>query len=260
MSEEKTDFEGDFDLRRVWMVGECDPDISGYYDEDVRHLCANPGSDRSIESLIPVTDGKIHYRNKYCGLCNGLSTLMLMYWDVELACSTVIMFSDEDVLQKIEDNRCNLYYRQPDSIDVTYCEMPSYSISTCNETGKWKNYSEIVERGCNSFLDPFNATYKNYFCYLCNVPEKEMIPYENWKCDPFADLLTDVSPPFSAILGLGMASDVDKEKKLVCQDHNQFEDYKMVINYSSAYHPLRSYVQQKGHYANGRDKIWPKVA
>ena len=209
----------------VWMIAECDSGISGYYDYTVKQLCADPGSDGSIESLLPVTDNITHYRNKYCGFCNGLTSSMLTHWNVELVCSTMLSFSDKDVLQKIAEKKCNLFYRAPNSVLIESCNVPDYSISTCNETGQWLLYDKSIERACNSFVDPFNFTYKNYFCYVCNTRQPE--PYENWTCQGFKDLI-DVSPPFTAVLDLGAVKKEHTEIQLKCDNADQFPDYKLV--------------------------------
>ncbi|XP_070196632.1 uncharacterized protein [Littorina saxatilis] len=41
-------------------------------------------------------------------------------------------------------------------------------ISSCNRTGKWRDYDAKIERACASFTSVVDRNYKNAFCYLCN--------------------------------------------------------------------------------------------
>lgn len=207
------------------MIGKCNPDITMYVDERIAALCLSPGSDKSIHSLVPVSDGVLHYRNKYCAFCNGREHSILTNWKLEIACTSLISLDEVDILDKVEKKKCNLFYRPPAAVPTVRCEIPKYSISTCNETGLWQVYNETMELACDAFVDPFNLTYKNYFCFLCN--RGDVLNSSEMYCKVTQDI-TDVSPPFTSLLDLGgieaeMSTDLPK-----CDVLSEFRDYKKV--------------------------------
>ena len=164
-------------------------------------------------------------RNKFCGLCNGKDFTQFTSWKVEVACHDLIdvQIDDSEFLQTVTEQRCNVFYWPPTNIPTVECKMPVYSISTCNETGYWLEYNETIDRACDSFLDPFNLTYKNYFCYLCNKYETG----ETGTCKLTQDIQS-VTPPFSALLGVGGVHGEESEEQLSCDVLKQFSDDKMV--------------------------------
>ena len=41
-------------------------------------------------------------------------------------------------------------------------------VNTCKVSGLRRNFDATLKRACESFIDPYNHTYKNVFCYMCN--------------------------------------------------------------------------------------------
>ena len=108
------------------------------------------------------------------------------------------------------------------------CELINYSVSSCNETGLWLHYDENIETACTSFIDPFNLTYKNYFCYMCNTENTEAnTDVKNWRCDADPSQIKDITPPFFALLDLSTVTGEEKSVALRC-DSSQFTDHKLV--------------------------------
>ena len=132
-----------------------------------------------------------------------------------------------EFLQIITEQRCNVFYKPPKNIPTYECKIPAYSISKCNETGHWLEYNETIDRACDSFLDPFNLTYKNYFCYLCNRNASEETTPEYMKCKAKEDM-SEVTPPFSALMGVGDVFEDEQGEELNCDVLRQFTDDKMV--------------------------------
>ena len=213
-----------------WMVIKCPVDDERIDDND-RQLCEHPGLNGDLESLQPVSDvsGTTHFMNKYCAFCNGRYDISSNYkWKLEVYCDEIISLTDENFLDIIVQKKCNILYEPPSYAILTDCkDWPKYYISTCNETGKWDSYDEFMERACNAFVDPFNQTYKNYFCMLCNTPTRFQ-NQDHTYCVGNHDNIISVSPPFFAILDI----DLWKEQqgmvpKLTCNP-SQFKDTKLV--------------------------------
>ena len=212
----------------AWMVSKCPPDVA---DSRTVELCENPGIDDLLETLIPVADigTNTNFRNKYCVQCSVLSDFsFLVDWKVEIYNDVYLSVPDDNLLEKIRHDNGNIFYRPPDFVSLDNCEVEdSFSISRCNVSGKWSVYNETLEQTCASFIDPFNHTYQNYFCYLCNSPTH---PTErsNGTCHSTSDNIIGVSPPFLAILDVSEATGhKEVESKLTCSE-NQFSDMKKV--------------------------------
>ena len=161
------------------MVNKCDPENS---DITSRNLCETPGY--VLEAVIPVTDpvSDVHYRNKFCAYCNGIDkTLPIIEWKFKIRSGEHLSFPMENFLQFIHRTRSNFFYEPPEYLNVQKCyPPPPFTIEMCNETGLWSVFDDAIEHACHSFLDPFNSTYKNYFCFLCNSPES--VSTEDWIC------------------------------------------------------------------------------
>ena len=221
----KTDFRGATYTDPVWMINRCKPEISSLIDSRITRLCENPGENGSLQSLVPVTDKNLHYRNVYCSLCNGLSMSDVSYWKIEVYCSIVIAHIDANILDKIAKEKCNIFYVSPESVKTEECDLPEYSISECNKTGLWAEYNETIQHACDLFVDPFNLTYKNYFCFLCNNPDPG--PPDDWKCYK-TENVAGLTPPFTAIFDLGYTKIETDEVLPRCDVLTQFRDTKTV--------------------------------
>ena len=213
------------------MVTQCPADDTNVEDRD-RQLCEHPGFDGNLESLQPVSDlsESTHFMNKYCAFCNGRFDISPhKEWELEIYCNDFISLADANLLNTIEDKRCNILYKPPSSAILQVCDRSTqYTISTCNATGKWNAYDKFIEMACNSFADPFNQTYKNYFCMLCNTRANLQISKDS-KCDTDFDKIISVSPPFFAILDVNLWKGLTGDTpKLNCDTKTQFEDTKMV--------------------------------
>ena len=211
------------------MVAKC---AEENLDDPNKRYCENPGVDGDIESIVPVTDfdREIHYRNMYCAFCNGqYDTLDFGKWKLEIHCHEVIPLTVVNLLATLKDKKCNIIFRLPDNLwfQNECTSWPPYTISRCNETGLWPVYDEITESACDAFVDPFNFTYKNYFCYLCNMPDQDFL--EDWRCRKEFGQINDVSPPFFAILDLEVFKKIsEKAPELNCDTEVTFEDLKLV--------------------------------
>ena len=214
--------------RGYQLISRCsssNPDLT------IRDLCENPDADRDLETLFPVTDYStgLDYRNQYCSLCDDQVDLdSVRRWAMDIGCENYITFTYEKLHHIIKERLCNVSFVPPDQENIEAC-MP-YHIAVCNVSGLWQEYNETLELACNSFIDPFNFTYKNVFCFLCNTDSKE--PFDLWKCQTFdvhkRGVVTNVNPPFLAMLDLSAVLKKRTNEHIQCNEHAQFRDDKMV--------------------------------
>ena len=232
-----------------WMVTKCSQQGIDQMNEN---LCENPGVDENIESILPVSnsDLSVHYGSKYCAFCNGQYDINTVdRWKLEILCDEVISLADPNLLAKLQAKGCNIFYRAPLGAKLRDCTpWPSYHMSTCNETGMWNSYDPLVQAACDSFVDPFNYTYKNFFCYLCN--SRQRLDVDDSKCsfdDP--SQINDVSPPFFALLDIDMVKRLkDDSPKLGCDPIAQFEDHKLVSHIIASLISFQSLIKANEYF------------
>ena len=207
------------------MISRCDPAKStDLYRED----CENPVHGDSLDILdkiTPVTDPLtgLHYKNIFCAYCNLMDDRSsLMSWKFEIQSNKYIPFQAENFLKIIRKDRGNIIFIPPGYIAVQTCDVPVYNISSCNESRLWDHYEERLEKACEAFIDPFNLTYKNFFCFLCNIAGSTST--EKFSCPTHATSeINRVTPPFFAILDMSVVMGERKEQKVHC-DNSQFVD------------------------------------
>ena len=209
------------------MVTKCAPTTTN---STLKELCE--GDEQSLESITPVThlSTDTNYRNKFCAFCNGLvEKSALINWKLEIVCDKILFVSNKNFFATVREKRCNIFYRVPNLVLGRSCWLHEYEISTCNVTGLWPSYSYSTELACNSIVDPFNKTYKNYYCYECNT--ETPLPPDQWVCRDTGQIqATQHKPEFSAVLDVTAVEPVLGDEELHCDTKRHFEDYKMVIN------------------------------
>ena len=207
-----------------------------YPDDANKTLCEQPGQDNALDSIIPVTDHttKDVYRNKYCLYCNNIDVnAKTISWKLTISNDHEIDSSDVNFLDELKDQvkaqGGSIIFKPPIYVPAVLCDpfLPSYEISSCNLTGLWQVFNKSIDMACNSYIDPFNHTYKNYFCYLCNIDEQ--LSKEGWICKINNKTSGDINitPPFSAILDITVLDREQNRETLICKE-NQFPDDKMV--------------------------------
>ena len=211
-----------------WMISTCNT-VTGQ-----RQPCELPSLEGDVKSVVPVTyyedsmQLRLHYMNRQCALCNDVSkSAPLVEWGFEINCDSSLSVTDEKLLATIAEKGCNMFFVPPRGYIVETCTIPpTYQISSCNETGLWKNFNETIDKACKAFVDPFNQTYKNYFCYLCNVDNA--LPQEEWSCkDPYERQVGPI-PTFSVKLTTDFIEKLKNDQLLGCDSENQFPDLKSV--------------------------------
>ena len=179
-SEEDTLYITAADVEPVW-ISKCDPWFRGLWEySTIKELCENPGSVDSIESIVPVMGASHVFRNKYCAFCNNAIILTLEKFQMQIQCGELIPVTYKSILSTVRDKKCNIFYRSAKSSPGVNCSIPGYKINRCNVTGLWQVQNDTIKQACEAFIDPFNSTYQNYSCYLCN--SGEIISRGNWVC------------------------------------------------------------------------------
>ena len=82
-----------------------------------------------------------------------------------------------------------------------------------------------IEAACHSFVDIFNQTYRNYFCYVCNTDNPE--PPELWSCERQNKI---DAAPYSMDLSIDLISQIEDGVVLGCDPETQFVDLKQVAH------------------------------
>ena len=219
-----------------WMIADCGHST---HDGDIIEKCENTAMVTAIDSINPVTDVAtgITYKNKFCAQCNGVSDISyLVNWDFKLGCDTAPTLPISNIVSQMKEFNCSIVFKPHVNLQVHYCPFSSYTITRCNETGLWPKYDPLIEAACQAFVDPFNSTYQNYFCYICNVHIPLNVD-ELWCSESFRAghasedfAFEDFAPPFSAILDLNKLRRWERNNVLNCEQNTQFEDYKLVSN------------------------------
>ena len=192
-------------------------------------LCTHPG--QQLETMVPVTEPVTnrHYKNRNCAYCNGVETdTPLINWKLQIYSNQHLSFPDNDLLHKIRTTRGNIFFQKPEYVKTLSCDpLPEYTIDSCNKTGLWMNYDETTKEACDAFVDPFNYTYKNYFCYLCNVATPLSLNDTICPIKPSAQRLGPATPQFVAELDLYTIVGENNQEKLICKG-TQFTDEYLV--------------------------------
>ena len=216
----------------IFAYTKCAPELREDLDQVTIALCENPGLNNGIDSQVPVTgqDGKTTYRNAYCAKCyddNKVSDYI--YWDLSINCDYKITFNKENILDVFEENACEVYLTLPGLVStVEPCNaLQEYTISACNVTGLWTHYNRSTELACHSFTDPFNQTYRNYFCYLCNTDDP--IQRDKRTCATHNSRQSSLDAPFASTVTYDMVMQISTDLPLNCQPEKQFTDAKKVL-------------------------------
>ena len=220
------------DVEPVWMISKCDPWFWGLREYGtIKELCENPRSGDSIESVVPVVNVSHVFRNEYCGFCNNANVLALTNFQMEIQCVETIPVTYKNFLSTFRDKKCNIFYRASDVSPALNCSIPGYKINRCNVTGLWQVNNDTIKQACEAFIDPYNSTYRNYFCYLSN--SGEIMSPNSWDCPAPLHKIHDTSLTYSVQIDVDVLAILETED-LGCDVRSQFKDYKIVSGYNAA--------------------------
>ena len=171
------------------------------------------------------------FRNEYCGFCNNANVLALTNFQMEIQCVETIPVTYKNFLSTFRDKKCNIFYRASDVSPALNCSIPGYKINRCNVTGLWQVNNDTIKQACEAFIDPYNSTYRNYFCYLSN--SGEIMSPNSWDCPAPLHKIHDTSLTYSVQIDVDVLAILETED-LGCDVRSQFKDYKIVSGYNAA--------------------------
>ncbi|KAK6195554.1 hypothetical protein SNE40_000961 [Patella caerulea] len=209
----------------VMMIDYCPKD---HQDPDLVEKCTTT-SVNDWRSIQPVTDDTtgLTYRNRFCAQCNDVEKSEA--WRVGTICEKGPPWnyrdaSKEDVYLSIVNTQgCKVQMVPPDNYTAHVCSKflhkeNGYSDS-CNETGYWKEYDPLVERGCYTLAENPVGTYKNLFCYICN----HMNTWVSIKTETTGYTPNVFLTKLSALLDMG--DDNDEEQTSKAEECPMFDPY-----------------------------------
>ena len=176
------------DSQAYMMVVTC-PD--NFNDKFTIDKCSGGFNQKTLLDKIPVSSklSGLTYRNKYCMLCNEkIQTRYITEWRAEIVYSGAFLHRQfihnpdtvVDTLKEKEQAFCNLHFTPVDENLTRRCNAFDV-IKSCNETGLWDIYDDLMERVClDGYPSPIinrigsqRLTFKNIGCLYCNM-QKDM--------------------------------------------------------------------------------------
>ena len=200
----------------VLMISNC---AANWKDEEVRSKClaGTNAMDRNFSSAnilegIPVafnlTQG-LHYRNIYCGICNNVTTILPVFWELKFRCkiNPPQGFNSTQTLEYILTHCPTRVVLPTEHFKIRTCIPMVSSCSIENQTehkdGCLKGTSGII------FLPWDYKPYKNYHCVLCNG-----LSMKNARCDPFFRFQFDNFKSFEIVMQFKTPTSNQKKTKV----------------------------------------------
>ena len=154
------------------------------YSEE-KTLCGE-GNHTTLGEVVWVShkaNGKI-FKNRFCALCNNIDESELIPWNIQTSCNAELFQTFDKMVEVLMSDRCEIIVKVPEEIQhlVAIYEFHCVKIgySRCNETGKWRDYDDVIVDACEIFDWPFIdwpvQVHKNVFCLACNVNDSTKIP------------------------------------------------------------------------------------
>ena len=146
----------------------------------------------NLEDFVLVSDKQtgMIYQNRHCAECHGVTDYT--QWSIRTSCYELLS-QDRSFKSMLVSDRCDIVNEVPSSeksrADSFACFIPGYS--ECNTTGLWEKYDSDIVAACKQYnwtyfqiRDLANRvkTYKNVFCFLCNMPANVEIPKLDFLC------------------------------------------------------------------------------
>lgn len=71
-----------------------------------------------------------------------------------------------------DKTKCTMAINIPNHVTVRDCSWRQPSlIDSCNITGSWQYYDEVIDRACALYESVIFSKYRNIFCFLCNTDQ-----------------------------------------------------------------------------------------
>ena len=222
-------------ISKVMMVTRC---LSNVDNTTLQDLCENAEVYNTVESLLPVTDTLLNYRNRYCAYCNWITDDVLTDWTLELYCDVDLSFTKQ-IVDAVKRRMCNVFFNPPENIAVSECYIDTRNDTNpgCITTvqGTFISDNDTYDRLCFPGQDrSFDVISQHqYMCFSCEADHGPLIGEFDVGCVlRNFDIIDDLSPPFTAILDpnvLHSMTDDANTDQVTCDPATQFEDLRMVI-------------------------------
>ena len=143
----------------------------------------------NLEDFVLVSDKQtgMIYQNRHCAECHGVTDYT--QWSIRTSCYELLS-QDRSFKSTLISDRCDIVNEVPSSekahAESFACFIPDYS--ECNTTGLWEKYDSDIVAACKQYnwtyfqireLANRVKTYKNVFCFLCNMPSNVEIPSDH---------------------------------------------------------------------------------
>ena len=143
----------------------------------------------NLEDFVLVSDKQtgMIYQNRHCAECHGVAEYT--QWSVRTSCYELLS-QDRSFKSTLISDICDIVNEVPSSektrAESFACFIPKYS--ECNTTGLWEKYDSDIVAACKQYnwtyfqireLANRVKTYKNVFCFLCNMPANVEIPSDH---------------------------------------------------------------------------------
>ena len=160
----------------------------------------------TIEKYTWVSEkssGRI-FQNRYCALCNNVTDFV--EWQIRTRYWPTLFSNISQLLKSIFSDHSVLTTEVPviqlKLAEMYRCLIPQ--VSKCNESGLWRHFDETIVRACEMYESPIFIpdhiriyTYKNIYCYICNV---EFVRIDNTVCANWEIESKDIGHDFSALI------------------------------------------------------------
>lgn len=188
-------------VEAIVMIDKC-PEHENILPE-YKDKCERSRSYADLDIQIPVSvkgTNEIVYKNIHCAYCNRLADIEVVYWRLKVDCYLGVKldataYKLEQVIHQIKTNKnCGLRFIPPPTVKSERLKSCGPFISECNVTGQWKHYEQLTDIACRSFSLRYGVTYRNVFCYLCNIDSS------NGYIKPSSNIEKTFFPSFSLVL------------------------------------------------------------
>ena len=164
---------------QCWMVANCPDD---WADDGVRRMCEDPDRHNMVERTPVAGDNYLHYRNRYCALCNAArGQPWRLALDVEECPVLDVLYSypnNYDFYNYLDQSKnCTILFEVPDELSCRRCfpglaEYPSVcDPAPINDNFIPPDFVNIAKQVCplKEYEPVFvnSSWYLNFYCYLC---------------------------------------------------------------------------------------------
>ena len=204
-------------IKNVWMVSLC---TQTWVNETIKEFCENRNLRHNLELVVPVSDSRVNYRNKFCAYCNGVTASHIFNWEVEFYCHIDLSYRRKNFISAVKKHKCNLFFMPKGNMVIESCRKRTIIQKS---TGCIKTVRGPIRQSCGVFKAPFMLT---SVCHYCNTTDHLKKVDEICYLDSYFFGREDrfaVTPPFLGILDLS-ALETRTQTQQSCDPLTEFDD------------------------------------